>query len=802
MGAPRCDARTLAASVSLIAGTALGAWAFRTGRLRLTSAYPYLKCRMRPVARVKSPGPPSLGAPLGGLTVTPAEYEKAERDEAMVEDLHGVAVADPYRWLEDPDAEATKAFVAAQNELTQSVLAQCDTRQKFGDMFKKMYNYPKYGCPFIEGGRVYHFYNTGLQSHHVLQTQESLEGESTAFLDPNTWSEDGSVSLSSQSFSEDGSLVAYSISSGGSDWTTIKVAKVGPKGEAIELDDKLQFVKFSSMWWTHDNKGFFYCRYPEPEKQGGLELGQETQGARNQMLAYHVVGTPQSEDSIVYAMPDLPLWMLSAEVTEDGKYLLIYPSLGTYPGNKVYYTDLEALPRGPTGAINFSDHDFHKGTKKLPIVKLVDTIDGSFDYVSNTSTVFTFHTNYLAPRYRVVRTDLTKASHPKTWQDVIPEDGKDVLKWAAAVKGDNMVVCYLKECSNILELRSIETGALKVPIKLPGIGSIGSFSGDRKLTKVFFSFNSFIEASSIYQFDVAASEIEVKLFKRPQISGYDPNDLVTKQIMVTSKDGTKVPCFVTHKKGLKLDGQNPTLLYGYGGFNISLLPTFSVSRLCFILAYNGVSVVANLRGGGEYGIAWKEAGSCENKQNVFDDFQACAEHLINEKYTSPSKLAIRGGSNGGLLVAACANQRPDLYGCILAHVGVMDMLRFHLFTIGAAWIPDFGDPDNPSHFEYLYLYSPLHNVRIPVGGTRQYPSMLLTTGDHDDRVSPLHTHKLLATLQHVLAGKPDSLQRNPLIARIEVKVGHGAGRATDKIIEEETDVVGFMAAALKAKWIL
>ncbi|CAD7696132.1 unnamed protein product [Ostreobium quekettii] len=543
-------------------------------------------------------------------------------------------------------------------------------------------------------------------------------------------------------------------------------------------------------------------RYPEPEHQGKLDLGQETEGSRNQMLAYHAIGTPQSDDSIVYAMPDQPLWMLSSEVTEDGKYLLIYPSLGTHPGNKVYYTDLDVLPRGPKGAIDFSDYDFHRGTKKLPIVKLVDTIDGSFDYITNTGTVFTFHTNYQAPRYRVVRTDFKSPGHPKSWQNVIPEHGKDVLEWAAAVKGDNMVVCYLKDCSNILELRSIETGAVKMPVKLPGIGSISSFSGDRKLTQVFFSFNSFIEASSIYHFDVNTSKVEVKLFRRPFISGYEPNDFVTKQVMVTSKDGTEVPCFMTHKKGLKMDGNNPTLLYGYGGFNVSILPTFSVSRLCFMLAYNGVSAVANLRGGGEYGIAWRDAGSRENKQNVFDDFQACAEYLIAEKYTCPAKLAIRGGSNGGLLVAACANQRPDLYGCVLAQVGVMDMLRFHLFTIGSAWIPDFGDPNNPRHFEYLFAYSPLHNVQIPQGGTQQYPSMLLTTGDHDDRVSPLHTHKLLATLQYVLAADASSAQRNPLLARIEVKVGHGAGMATDKVIEEETDIVGFMAAALQAKWAL
>lgn len=440
--------------------------------------------------------------------------------------------------------------------------------------------------------------------------------------------------------------------------------------------------------------------------------------------------------------------------------------------------------------------------KKLPIVKLIDTIEGSFEYVSNEGSIFTFHTNYLAPRYKVVRTDFRSPGSPKTWKELIPQHEKDVLEWAAAVKGDNMVLCYLKDCANVLELRSLETGRLKTPITLPGIGSIGSFTGKRKLSQFFFSFSSFTEASAIYQFDVTSPGLDAKLFKRAEISGLNPDDFVTKQVFVTSKDGTQVPMFVTHKKGIQMDGQNPTLLYGYGGFNISLLPSFSVSRLCFMHAYNAVYASANLRGGGEYGISWRNAGSTKNKQNVFDDFQACAEYLISEKYTASAKLAIRGGSNGGLLVAACANQRPDLFGCVVSQVGVLDMLRFHKFTIGSAWIPDYGDPDKTDDFEFLLPYSPVHNVQVPADGTQQYPAMLLTTGDHDDRVSPSHTLKMLATLQHVFSSDKSSHQKNALVARIEEQVGHGAGRPTEKIIDEETDIAAFMAAALQAKWAL
>lgn len=503
-------------------------------------------------------------------------------------------------------------------------------------------------------------------------------------------------------------------------------------------------------------------------------------------------------------MPDHPTWMSSAEVSDDGKHLMLYVSEGCQPKNRLFHLDLSAIPRSPdTGALDFSRFDFFAGPEKLPVSKLVDDFEASYDYVANEGDSFYFKTNLGAPRYRVVRAQLPQPGPPSEWPDVVPQHAKDLLQSAVALKGDNLVLRYLRDVRGTLALHKLSDGSLVTDFPLPGIGSIGAFSGSRKGTEFFYSFQSFVEPGSTYRGDAAEPDAQPRLLRATKLSvEHSPDDFEVEQLFATSRDGTRVPMFVTHRKGLKLDGSNPTLLYGYGGFNISLEPTFSPSRLTWLKAYGGVYVQANLRGGGEYGVEWRDAGSKQNKQNVFDDFQACAEALIAKGYCSPSTLAIMGGSNGGLLVAACVNQRPDLYCCGLAQVGVMDMLRFHKFTIGHAWTTDYGDPDKPEDFKYILPYSPLHNVKAPAGGGGQYPAMMLATGDHDDRVVPLHSHKLISELQHALAtGDPSaSKQLNPLLIRVEVKAGHGAGKPTAKIIQETSDLMAFAAKCMGAEW--
>ncbi|KAI8465889.1 MAG: prolyl oligopeptidase [Monoraphidium minutum] len=753
----------------------------------------------RAATRIMAPA--AAGAPQSHLSVEPSRYPQVRRDASVVETLHGEAVADPYRWLEDPDSEETQKFVEGQNELTSAVLAECDTRGQFKQLFTDLYNYPKYGTPFKKGSRYYYYFNSGLQQQFVLYTQAALDAEPSVLLDPNALSEDGTVALRDAAFSDDGRLLAYQLSSGGSDWARIKVLRIGEDGSPEELGDTLEYVKFSCLAWTHDNLGFFYNRYREPEK--AADLGTETESATDQQLVYHVLGTPQSEDVVIWAMPDHPTWMSSAEVSDDGAHLLLYVSEGCQPKNRLFHLDLSAIPRSAAGALNFSRFDFFKGAEKLPVTKLVDNFEASYDYVANEGSLFYFKTNLDAPRYRVVRATLPAPGPPRAWADAVPQHGRDLLQSAAALAGDNLVLRYLRDVRGALALHRLSDGGLVREVELPGIGSIGGFSGSRKGTEFFYSFQSFVEPGATYRGDAADASAPPALFRATRLSiPHEPSDYEVEQIFATSRDGTKVPMFVTHRRGMKLDGANPTLLYGYGGFNISLEPTFSPSRLTWLKAYGGVYVQANLRGGGEYGVEWRDSGSKQHKQNVFDDFQACAEELISRGYCSPASLAIMGGSNGGLLVAACINQRPDLYCCGLAQVGVMDMLRFHKFTIGHAWTTDYGDPDKAEDFAYIRPYSPLHNVAAPAGGGGQYPALLLATGDHDDRVVPLHSHKLISELQHTLAAADPaaSAQRNPLLIRVEVRAGHGAGKPTAKIIEETADLMAFAAKCMGAAW--
>ncbi|XP_020273260.1 prolyl endopeptidase-like isoform X2 [Asparagus officinalis] len=721
----------------------------------------------------------------------PLRYPPVRRDDSIVDDYHGVSISDPYRWLEDPDSEETKEFVDKQSELTDSVLAVCDLREKLRQQITALYDHPRYDTPFKRGNRYFYFHNTGLQAQRVLYVQDELDGEAEVLLDPNGLSEDGTVALTSPSISEDGEYLAYGLSSSGSDWVTIKVMRVKDKKPE---PDSLSWVKFSSINWTHDGKGFFYGRYPAPKEGDELDVGTETNINLNHQLYYHFLGTDQSEDILCWEDPEHPKYTFGADVTDDGKYVLLYIAEGCDPVNKLYYVEL------PSHSLGLEDYKECKNG--LPFVKLVDNFEASYEAVSNDGSEFTFLTNKDAPRYKLVQLDLKE---PGLWKDVLSEHEKDVLESAAAVNGNQIIVSYLSDVKYVLQIRDLKTGALlhHLPIE---IGSVTGISCRRTDSEVFIGFTGFLTPGIIYRCNLATEVPEMNIFREISVSGFNRSDFQVKQVFVGSNDGTKIPMFIVSKNNISLDGSHPCLLYGYGGFNISITPSFSVSRITLVRNLGVVYCIANIRGGGEYGEEWHKAGSLSKKQNCFDDFIAASEFLISSGYTKPQRLCIEGGSNGGLLVAACINQRPDLYGCALAHVGVMDMLRFHKFTIGHAWTSDYGCSDKEEEFQWLLKYSPLHNVQRPwdrdLNKSSQYPSTLLLTADHDDRVVPLHSLKLLATMQYILCTSlENSPQTNPIIARIDRKAGHGAGRPTQKLIDSASDSYGFMAKVLGISWI-
>ncbi|CAK9809691.1 Prolyl endopeptidase [Anthophora plagiata] len=695
------------------------------------------------------------------------QYPEAYRDETIVDNYHGVEIADPYRWLEDPDSDKTKAFVDAQNAITKPYLASCKARQDIHDRLKQLWDFPKYSCPARYGDKYYFYKNTGLQNQSVLYVQDTLDSEPSIFLDPNTLSEDGTVAITSSKFSEDGSIFAYGLSTSGSDWCTIHFinTKTGEK-----YPDVLEKIKFSPITWTHDNCGIFYGCYPD---QKGKTDGSETEGNRDQKLCYHVVGRPQSEDVIVVEFPEEPLWRIGAQVSDCGKWLIITP-VKDCRDNLVYFTELK-----PGMKMN----------EKLQLTQVVDKLEADYEYITNDETKAIFRTNKNAPNYKLIAIDLLDYKQEK-WVDLLPEHPDNVLDWACAVDGDKFVACYIEHVKNVLQLHSLTTGEKLRTFPLE-VGTIVNFAGQKRYSEIFYQFKSFLIPGIIYKVDLKEDE-EPQILREIKVKNFDPSLYKTSQVFYTSKDGTKIPMFIVMKHDAVLDSSMPALLYGYGGFNVSIQPTFSVTKLVFVQHLNGVLAVANIRGGGEYGEKWHNGGRFFNKQNVFDDFQAAAEYLIESGYTSSSKLSILGASNGGLLVAACVNQRPDLFGAAIAQVGVMDMLRFHKFTIGVAWVSDYGSSDDPKHFENLIKYSPLHNVRVPENG--QYPATLLLTADHDDRVVPLHSLKLIATLQHTLGKLPQ--QTNPLIIKIETKAGHGGGKPTMKVIEESTDILAFIVKSL------
>jgi prolyl oligopeptidase len=684
-------------------------------------------------------------------TSSPLSYPRAKRGD-QIDDYHGTKVADPYRWLEDTDSSDTHAWVEAENKLTFAYLDKIPHRQAIHDRLTKLWNYERFSAPEQEGGRYFFEHNNGLQNQNVQLVAESLTAEPRVLLDPNTLSADGTVALAATAISDDGKLMAYALAASGSDWNEWHVRDVDT---GKDLPDDLKWVKFSGASWTKDNKGFYYSRYDEPT---GATMRDTNYF---QKLYYHRLGTAQSEDKLIYERPDNKEMLLGGAVTDDGHYLIITVSQGTSPKTRVYYKDLTQ--------------------PDSPVVKLLDDFDAQYQFIDNDGPIFWLQTDLDAPRGRILAID-TRHPERATWKAVVPQ-GPDKLEFVAIVN-NSFLLGYLKDARTEVRVHDLNGKFLR-NVDLPGIGTAVGFAGKRKDKETFYAFTSFISPTTIYRYDPVAGKSSV--FRQPKVD-FDASRYETKQVFYTSKDGTRVPMFLTYKKGVTLDGQNPTLLYAYGGFDISMTPAFSVPDVVW-LEMGGVYAQPNLRGGGEYGEQWHLAGTKLKKQNVFDDFIAAAEWLIDNKYTSTPKLAVRGRSNGGLLIGAVLTQRPDLFGVTLPEVGVMDMLRFHKFTIGWAWTSDYGSSDNAEEFKALYAYSPLHNLKP---GTK-YPPTLIATSDHDDRVVPGHSFKFAATMQADQAGPA------PVLIRIETKAGHGAGKSITKLIDETADTWAFVAHNLDMK---
>ena len=755
----------------------------------------------RPAFRILLPLLSLVAGTAGAQTQSaPISYPPATRG-TQVDVYHGVSIADPYRWLEDTDSPGTKAWVEAENKVTESFLATIPERAAIKNRLTTLWNYARFSAPFKEGGRYFFFQNTGLQNQSVLYVQDGRNATPRVLLDPNLLSPDGTVALADQAASDDGHYLAYAIATSGSDWRELRVRDVN---NARDLADTVKWVKFSSISWTHDNKGFFYSRYDE--QTSGNKM---TNVNRNQKLYYHRVGRPQSRDDLIYDRPDQPDWFLSGSVTDDGQYLIITVAQGTDDRTRLYFIDLDNPGKPLTNN---------------PVVRLIDKFDAVYDFIGNRATTFYVRTDRNAPKGRIVAISIDNPREER-WATVVAES-KDALM-TATTAGDDIVAHYLQDAHSSVRFFTSSpddrrreqrprgqpqpqrnptgvyddtstspitrgpvqlTGAGFTPrgeLPLPGIGTVNEIHGRQGDDEMFYSFTSFLYPTTIYRYDLNSRKNE--MFRAPKVA-FDPTLYETRQVFYTSKDGTRVPMFITARKGVQLDGNNPTLLYAYGGFNISSTPSFSPANAAW-LDMGGIYALANLRGGGEYGKAWHEGGMLGKKQNVFDDFIAAAEYLIREKYTSTPKLAIRGGSNGGLLVGAVMTQRPELFGAAIPEVGVMDMLRFQKFTIGWAWTSDYGSSDDPEQFKYLRAYSPLHNIKP---GTC-YPPTLALTADHDDRVVPGHTFKFVATLQAAQSCA------NPILARIETKAGHGGGTPTTKQIDQAADRFAFLVRELHMK---
>ncbi|HYB94801.1 MAG TPA: prolyl oligopeptidase family serine peptidase [Vicinamibacterales bacterium] len=664
-----------------------------------------------------------------------------------VDTYHGVKVADPYRWLEDDTSQQTAAWVEAQNKVTFAYLEKIPYRAQLNKRLQALYNYAKFSAPSRKGDFYFFTKNDGLQNQSVLYIQRGLNGTPEVLIDPNTWSEDGTVRLTGYAASKDGKLLAYGVSRSGSDWQEYRVLDLTTRKP---LADKVEWVKVSSIAWR--GNGFYYSRYPAPAK--GKELSSINE---DHMVYYHAIGTPQSADELVFRDEKNPQRFHTVETTEDERFVVLDVSdRGTgKQGNAVLVMDT-AKP----------------GAKFTPLIPTIG--DDTYSVLESVRGELLVFTDNNAPNGRVVRIDPANPA-PANWKTVLAEKADTID--SVAVAGGKVIATYMKDVASKAYVHNIE-GTFENEVELPGLGSVSGFGGNMDDTSLFYTFTSFTYPTSIFRYEVAARKSS--LFRAPTIPGLDTNQYETRQVFFVSKDGAKVPMFLVHKKGLVLDGNNPTLMYGYGGFNIATTPGFNSLRIA-LLEEGFVYASVNMRGGSEYGEAWHDAGTKLKKQNVFDDFIAAAEWLIANRYTNPSKLAAQGGSNGGLLVGAVINQRPDLFRVAIPQVGVMDMLRFHKFTIGWNWIADYGSSDNPEEFKALYAYSPLHNIKTG----QKYPATLVTTADHDDRVVPAHSFKYAATLQK--AASKDS----PVLIRIDTKSGHGASNVT-KQIEATADIYAFL----------
>jgi prolyl oligopeptidase len=663
----------------------------------------------------------------------------------VVEDFHGTPVADPYRWLEDPAAEETLAFVAAHNAATRAFLDGTGLQQRLVARLTELWNYPRYSAPRRRGAVVVFSKNDGLQNQAIVYAQTDLDGTPRVLLDPNTLSADGTAALTSQSLSDDGALLAYGVSQGGSDWQELRVRRVA---DGVDLPDALRFVKFVTAAWRRDGTGFFYARYPDP-----ATVPPDEQSFHNSVY-WHALGTDQADDTLIYARPDARELGFNPEVTDDGAYLILTVWHGTDAENRVYYCPV---------------------ADDSEMIRLIDDPDAAYTFVGNDGPVFFFHTTLDAPRGRIIAIDTRQPARDQ-WREIVPQ-GTDPIALVALIAGQ-FVVATLHDAHHVIQ-RFALGGALLGDIPLPGLGAIVDLAGRPSDTECFISFTSFLQPTTNYRYDVATTMLTP--WHAPEIA-FDPDQFETVQVFYSSKDGTRVPMFLTMKKGQPRDGQNPTILYGYGGFNIAQTPAFAPARIAW-MEMGGIFAVAGLRGGSEYGEDWHQAGMLARKQNVFDDFIAAAEWLIAEHYTSTPRLAIEGGSNGGLLVAACMVQRPDLFGAVICRVPVIDMLRYHRFTVGRFWTGEYGNAEtNPDHFRFMFAYSPLHNVRQ---GTN-FPPTLILSADTDDRVVPAHAKKFAAALHWATTG------RNPILLRVETKAGHGLGKPTAKLIDEQADIYAFL----------
>ncbi len=670
-------------------------------------------------------------------------YPESKKTETSF-DYSGTKVADPYNWLEADGSADVKSWIDSQNVFTKNFIEAIPFRNTIRKRIEEIWNYPKYSAPSKKGDYYFFSKNDGLQNQSVVYRQKGLEGAPEVFIDPNTLSADGTVALGGMVFSNDNKKVAISTSKSGSDWQTIKIYDVETKQPAV--NEELNWVKFSSPAWKGD--GFYYTRYPAPKK------GEEYSAASiNPSICFHKLGTPQSSDAVIYTDPKNPYRYYGAQVTDDERFLFVYISAGTH-GTAVMYQDLK--------------------DPKSKLTMLFDGFDNNYGIVENVGDKLLVHTDKNAPKYRLVLVD-PKNPAVENWKDILPES-EDLLE-GVSTAGGKLFAAYLHKAATKMVQYTYE-GVKERDIQMPSIGSAGGFSGKKEDNEVFYTFTSFVYPPTIYRFNIATGTSEV--YKKSEVK-FNFDEYETKQVTYKSKDGTEVPMFIVHKQGLKLDGSNPCLLYGYGGFNISLTPSFAISRMA-LLEKGFVYAMPSLRGGGEFGEDWHKAGMLEKKQNVFDDFIAAAEYLIKEKYTGSDKLAIEGRSNGGLLVGACMTQRPDLFKVCLPGVGVLDMLRYHKSTAGWGWVVEYGCADSAKDFSYLFKYSPLHNIK---DGTK-YPATLVMTGDHDDRVVPWHSFKFAARLQAAQAGS------NPVMIRITTKAGHGAGKPTSLVIEEIADVYAFM----------